>query len=80
MSKYLVWEYSQIKDANDEVTESMGAYKYDTELQALKVYHQKLAGACSNDNYVRETVILTNIEGHKIMSETIPSEIYRNLQ
>lgn len=74
MSKYLVWEYSIIEQ-DGEPKETVGAYKYDSEKDALKAYHQKLSGACSNPNYLHEAVILSNTNGQLIKSECIPESI-----
>ena len=74
MSNYLVWEYSII-ETDGEAKETVGAYKYDNEKDALKAYHQKLAGACSNPSYIKESVILSNTNGQLIKSECIPEAI-----
>ena len=74
MSNYLVWEYSIVEE-NGEQKETVGAYKYEAEKDALKAYHQKLAGACSNSKYIKESVYLTDANGHTIMTESLGKNI-----
>ena len=78
-TKYLVCEYTVFIE-NGEIKESTAIYKYSDHLQALRTYHNKLSGACVNQNYISETVVLMNAAGQTIYSENIPVELYRNEQ
>lgn len=64
--KYYVVEITKYVDGTKD---AYGVYPQETLTDALKVFHQKLAGAMGNENYAFELVHVINELGAVVKSE-----------
>lgn len=65
--KYYVVEITKYVDGTKD---AYGVYAQNSEADALKVFHQKLAGAIANTNYAFELCHIINEYGVVVKSET----------